>query len=154
MKTTILKILACLVAAFGLIGLSTPAFADEPAICSADGVSAEVKAAAGCPNAGASVASFDDTLIGILNAIVGLLAIVAIIVIVIGGVTYMTSAGDAGKIQKAKATILYAVIGLIICGIAAIVVNWAVATIVKANQPSGAGTSYLKNTIAFISNSL
>lgn len=40
--------------------------------------------------------------------------IVAVIVIIIGGIFYITSQGEPGKVAKAKTTILYAVIGLII----------------------------------------
>jgi len=40
--------------------------------------------------------------------------IVAVIVIIIAGVSYATSLGDAGKITRAKNMILYAVIGLVV----------------------------------------
>ncbi len=40
--------------------------------------------------------------------------IVAFIFVIIGGVRYMTSTGDAARIQSAKDTVLYAVIGLIV----------------------------------------
>lgn len=70
-----------------------------------------------------------DTIIGILNGIVGVLAVICVIVIVIGGVQYMTSSGDAGKVKKAKDTILYALIGLVICALAAAIVNFVIAKI-------------------------
>ena len=38
----------------------------------------------------------------------------------------MTSTGDAGKVKQAKDTILYAVIGLIICALAFAIVNWTI----------------------------
>ncbi|HUC20197.1 MAG TPA: hypothetical protein VMR98_01740 [Candidatus Polarisedimenticolaceae bacterium] len=40
--------------------------------------------------------------------------IVALIFLIIGGVRYITSTGDAGRIQSAKDTMLYAIIGLIV----------------------------------------
>lgn len=40
--------------------------------------------------------------------------VIAVIVIIIAGYTYVTSAGDAGAITKAKNSILYGVIGLVI----------------------------------------
>ena len=63
---------------------------------------------------------------GIINAIIGALGIVAVIVMIIGGVTYMTSAGDAGKVKKAKDTILYGAIGLIIVMLSFAIVNWVI----------------------------
>ena len=65
-------------------------------------------------------------IIDILNVIIGLLSVVCVIVIVIGGVQYMTSTGDAGKVKKAKDTIMYAIIGLVVCGLAAVIVNFVV----------------------------
>ena len=41
-------------------------------------------------------------------------AILAVIVIIIGGINYTMSQGDPGKTKKAKDTILYGVIGLIV----------------------------------------
>jgi len=41
----------------------------------------------------------------------------------------MTSAGDAGKVAKAKSTILYATIGLAVCVLAFAIVNWAIGAI-------------------------
>ena len=65
----------------------------------------------------------------ILYAIVGALGIVAVVVMIIGGVTYMTSNGDAGKVKKGKDTILYGMIGLVICALAGAIVNFVIANI-------------------------
>ena len=65
----------------------------------------------------------------ILNWVIGSLGLVAVIVIIIGGINYMTSSGDAGKVDKAKKTILYGVIGLIICAVAAAIVNFVIGMI-------------------------
>lgn len=40
--------------------------------------------------------------------------IVAVIIIIVAGLSYTTSSGDAGKITRAKNMILYAVIGLVV----------------------------------------
>lgn len=75
--------------------------------------------------------NLDVKIIDILNAIIAVLAIVCVAVIIIGGVQYMTSSGDAGKVKKAKDTILYAVIGLVVCALAATIVNFVIANILK-----------------------
>ncbi len=74
-----------------------------------------------------------NSVINILNVIIGALGIVAVVVIILGGVTYMTSSGDAGKVKKAKDTILYGVIGLIVVILAAAIVNFVVANVVASN---------------------
>lgn len=65
----------------------------------------------------------------IINAVIGILGLVCVIIIIIGGVNYMTSSGDAGKVKKAKDTILYGLIGLIICVLAFAIVNFVLANI-------------------------
>lgn len=65
----------------------------------------------------------------ILSAIIGILGLVCVVVMIIGGVNYMTSAGDAGKVKKAKDTILYGLIGLIICALAFALVNFVLRNI-------------------------
>ncbi len=78
-----------------------------------------------------SGSSLQTTVINIINAVVGVLALVAVIVIIIGGINYMTSAGDAGKVKKAKDTILYGVIGLVVCVLAFAIVNFVISNIIK-----------------------
>ena len=68
----------------------------------------------------------DKTVIGIINAVIGVLGLVAVVVVIIGGVQYMTSSGDAGKVKKAKDTILYGIIGLVICILAFAIVNFVI----------------------------
>lgn len=67
----------------------------------------------------------------IVNAIIGALGIVAVVVIIIGGILYMTSSGESGKVKKAKDTILYGVIGLVICVLAFAIVNFVINNILK-----------------------
>ena len=70
-----------------------------------------------------------DNIQSIINAVIGVLGIVCVIVIIIGGINYMTSSGDSGKVKKAKDTILYGVIGLVICVLAFAIVNFVIANI-------------------------
>ena len=67
----------------------------------------------------------------IINAVIGVLALVCVVVMIIGGVNYMTSSGDAGKVKKAKDTILYGIIGLVVCALAFAIVNWVIGSILS-----------------------
>ena len=60
----------------------------------------------------------------IINVILGVLGVVAVVMIILGGVQYMTSAGDASKLAKAKNTILYAIVGLVVALMAYAIVNF------------------------------
>jgi len=55
----------------------------------------------------------------IFNVAYSLAGLVAVVFIIYGGVLYVTSAGDAGKAAKARSTILWAVVGLVIVILAA-----------------------------------
>jgi hypothetical protein len=50
----------------------------------------------------------------ILPALSGLIAAISVIMFVIAGILYLTSAGDPGKVGKAKTAVTYAVIGIVI----------------------------------------
>lgn len=69
----------------------------------------------------------------ILTAIIGVLGFVCVVVMIIGGVNYMTSTGDAGKVKKAKDTILYGLIGLIVCVLAFALVQFVIGTILSGD---------------------
>lgn len=58
--------------------------------------------------------SSNGTFTGLLDAAYWAAAVIAVIVIIVAGFMYVTSGGDAAKVVKAKNTILYAVIGLVI----------------------------------------
>ena len=60
----------------------------------------------------------------ILNVVFGVVGIIAVIMIVIGGVNYTMSQGDSQKIQKAKNTIMYGIIGLVVVLLAFAIVNF------------------------------
>lgn len=62
----------------------------------------------GAGDGGASV------LTNTLNLVYFLAAIVCVVVIIIAGYTYATSAGNSGRTSKAKNAILYAVIGIVV----------------------------------------
>lgn len=115
---------ACAIALASTIGLAAPVHAVTD-ICSLD-VDPEVKAAAGCST---GEEELPVVIRNILIAIIGVMGLVAVIFVIIGGVQYMTSSGDAAKMQRAKSTILYACIGLAICALAFAIVNFAIGII-------------------------
>ena len=62
----------------------------------------------------------------IINVVLGVLSFVAVAIIILGGVSYMTSQGDPAKATKAKNTIIYAVIGLVVSLLAFAIVNFVI----------------------------
>ena len=72
-----------------------------------------------------------STLNTIINVVIGIIGFVAVMVIILGGVQYTTSAGDSGKVKKAKDTIMYGIIGLIVALMAYSIVNFILSNIFK-----------------------
>ena len=80
-----------------------------------------------------------STISSVLLFIVGA---VAVIMIVIGGLRYVISGGDATQVQGAKNTILYALVGIIIAILAYAAVNFVIGSFIpSANTSTGATSS-------------
>lgn len=69
---------------------------------------------------------------GISNILIFLVGAIAVIVIIFGGLRYVTSTGDAARVKQAKDTILYGVIGLVIAILAFAIVNFVTSQLQKA----------------------
>ena len=64
---------------------------------------------------------------------------IADIMIVIGGLRYVVSGGDASQVQAAKNTILYALVGIIVAILAYAAVNFVINSFVPSGTGAGAG---------------
>ncbi len=130
MKTKLIKLAIVVISIFSLAILNSPLTFAADDVCSSN-ASTAVKEAAGC-NGGSD--QLPSVITGIVETVIGICGLVAVAFIIVGGVQYMSSSGDASKIKQAKNTILYAVIGLIICALSFAIVNWVIQT--PLNQDS------------------
>ena len=67
----------------------------------------------------------------IINILLFIVGAVSVIMIIVGGIMYATSAGDSGQVTKAKNTLMYAVIGLVISFLAFAVVQFVLKSFIK-----------------------
>lgn len=81
----------------------------------------------------------------LIQWVIGISGVVAVVFIIIGGISYITSSGDPNKIKQAKNTILYAVIGLVIVALAEVITAFVSSTIRDAQNSSP--TSQINETI-------
>ena len=85
------------------------------------------------------------TINDIINVVLGALGIVAVVVIIIGGIGFVTSQGDAARVTKARNTILYGVVGLVVALLAFAIVNFVLkgvsGTTTGGSTPPAAGES-------------
>jgi hypothetical protein len=60
----------------------------------------------------------------IVNVLLYLLGAISVLMIILGGISYTTSAGDPAKITKAKNTIMYSVVGLVVALLSVAIINF------------------------------
>lgn len=77
--------------------------------------------------------SLESSISNILNAVYLVLGIVGVVMIIIGGVNYAMSQGDPGKVQKAKNTVLYGIIGLVVALLAFAITQFVINAIQGTN---------------------
>ncbi len=77
---------------------------------------------------GLGTADLKDTVINIINWVLGLLGIVAVIMVLYGGFQWLTAGGSEDKVASAKKILQSAVIGLIIILLAWAIVNYVLST--------------------------
>lgn len=68
----------------------------------------------------------DDALAAILRIVFGIIGAVAVIVLLLASLKYITSRGEPGEVAKAKNAIIYAAIGLAITALAFSIVAFVV----------------------------
>ncbi|HUC87492.1 MAG TPA: pilin [Candidatus Saccharimonadales bacterium] len=66
---------------------------------------------------------------GIIDTLFIVAGAVAVLIMVIGGIRYITSTGDSKRIQAAKDTILYAIMGLVVVILARAIVGFVLGNV-------------------------
>lgn len=102
------------------------------------------------PTTGSQCVDGGTMVTNLIQWVVGIAGVVAVIFVVIGGWGYITSAGDPGKLQKAKTTILYALIGLVVVALTEIITGFVASLIRDAN--AGKDTAYIETQIIIDNN--
>ncbi len=77
-----------------------------------------------------TLAGYAATAINVLSLIVG---IIAVIMIIYGGLRYITSGGSSEGVGSAKNIIIYAIIGLIIVALAQLIVHFLLNAVLAGN---------------------
>ena len=106
-KAKVLAAVMCLAMAFTAVSpVSLPVYADAKD---------EVKKGADMTNSGGSAKQdLPDVITTIINVMLFIAGALAVIMIIYGGIRYITAHGDEKQVKVAKDTIVYSVTGLII----------------------------------------
>lgn len=120
-KTAIVSVL--------LLVFSTVAVIPAPAVMAETSKEAVCRGIDGTTNCGAatgiSINKLIRNIVMLLSMIVG---VAAIIMVVVSGLKYTTSGGDASSIASAKNTLIYALVGLAIAAMAQFIVRFVLRT--------------------------
>lgn len=129
MKKLILNICAVVMTVLGLGGVAalSPAVA-EPAYA-IDSSSSVDDYITGVRPGNAKDTELTELIKNIINVVLGVVGIIAVVMMIMGGISFITSQGDAGKVTKARNTILYGVVGLIVALLAFAIVNFVLTNI-------------------------
>ena len=70
----------------------------------------------------------------VTNTILYVVGIVAVVMLIIGGIKYLLSGGDSKKVTDAKNTVLYAIIGLVVCFLSFAIVNFVISSLPSSSK--------------------
>jgi hypothetical protein len=125
---------------FGALSITTASIISSPVF--ADSASKQAACAglneldnttnADCSNLDTQSGGFTNTISAIVDILSWVVGIVSIIMVLVAGLKYMTSGGDANKAGSAKSTLIYAMIGLAIAALAQALVHFVLSSTVNA----------------------
>lgn len=82
------------------------------------------------PDVGLPTGELPVLILRVINASLALVAVIALGFIVYGGFLYVTARGDESQVSSAKTLLTYAIVGIIVVGLAAALVNFVVGGLV------------------------
>jgi heme/copper-type cytochrome/quinol oxidase subunit 2 len=78
-----------------------------------------------------------DVIFDLVTYALILVGIIAVAALIYGGFRYISAVGNEEQIGEAKRIILYAIIGIVVIGIAAVVVNFVIVGVGGTAPPAG-----------------
>ena len=120
MKKHLQKLLLPIGLMAGLVAFAQP-FASDVSAINVFGNCPEGSRSQVCASKGENATS---TVKNVINLLIFVIGIIAVIMVVVGGLRYVLSGGDSAGINTAKNTILYAIVGLVVAILAYSIVNF------------------------------
>ncbi len=128
MKASLKKMSASLLVLTAFLisfGIALPAYAQTDSEC--DASTGSISEGAECvkpTNSATNLFGENGVFITVTNVLLFVIGAVAVIMLIIGGVRYVVSAGDQAAVTGAKNTIMYAIIGIVVAFLAYAAVNF------------------------------
>lgn len=144
MKKLTLSVIAAVLTVLGLGGIATisPAYAagffcpDGTYVSGGTDYASACSAHGGVPTTDGKSTDLMGVLNIVINVVLGVIGFIAVVMIILGGISFTTSQGDTAKTTKARNTILYGVVGLVIALLAFAIVNFVLNSVFGSNASS------------------
>lgn len=117
--------------------VAVPAQAADINTCLSQGSGLDGSLSGDCtpdPEAGSGTDDISSIMTLVVNIISIVVGFISVVMIIWGGMKYVTSGGESAKITSAKNTIMYALIGLVIVGLAQFIVRFVLKQTTNAVQ--------------------
>ena len=130
MKKLLLSLFTAMLIAvpvYGTVASAAPVDIVPDSACKGNGASESPACKKGTDD---PITGTKGVLIRVANILAWFGGAIAVIMVIFGGFLYVTSAGDAGKVKKAKDTLLYAAVGLVVIVVARVIVIFVINKVV------------------------
>ena len=123
----------------GVLGLSATAFAAQTCTIESGNSTAvndltnPLSDGSACAKGNGQGDNLNDIFKTVANILLFVVGAVAVIMLIIGGLRYVTSNGDQNAVTGAKNTIMYAIIGIVVAFLAFAAVNFVTSQLEAAN---------------------
>lgn len=117
------KLFAVMVIMSGFI--ASGALVSQPAFA-ATGLDEARSGANKVQTGGENSRSVNQILRTVTNVLLFIIGAISVIMIIVGGIRYTTSNGDANRVTAAKNTIMYAIVGLVVAIVAYAIVDFVI----------------------------
>ena len=130
------------VMAFGLVAVSAPAYAVEPT-CTDTTLTLDcgVNSAGTADTKNKKLFGPQGIFQNIASILIFIVGAIAVIMLIIGGLRYVLSAGDSKNVTAAKDTILYAIVGIVVALLSLALVNFVVGSVNKQSTPAASSVN-------------
>jgi hypothetical protein len=119
--------------------LSTFVVAPASVLAADSQIQTGIKAAT--PDGQSNTTDIQQIVRNVVNVLLWVVGIASVIMLIVGGIRYVVSAGDQNAVQGAKNTILYAIVGLVVAFLAFALINFVIEGLLGNGSSSALPTS-------------
>lgn len=77
-----------------------------------------------CSSTPSNGVNLDGAITAVINILSSVVGVVAVIMLIVAGIRFMTSGGNSSNVASARSTMIYAIVGLVVVAFAQLIVNF------------------------------